>query len=48
MIALNEELEVVEPCMASQSNIGRVVLENISETLTEVNSENGELMPHLA
>lgn len=47
-IVLNEELETVEPCMASQSNIGRVVLQNIAETMTELNVENGELMPRLA
>lgn len=47
-IVLNEELEVVEPCMASQSNIGRVLLQNISETLTELNTEDGSLMPRLA
>lgn len=48
VIALNEELETVEPCMASQSNIGRVILQNISETLTELNTEDGSLMPRLA
>ncbi|WP_146586040.1 ABC transporter substrate-binding protein [Puniceibacterium confluentis] len=48
IIALNEELEVVEPCMASQSNIGRVLLQNISETMTELNTDNGNLMPRLA
>ncbi|AUH65031.1 ABC transporter substrate-binding protein [Paracoccus zhejiangensis] len=48
IIALNEELETVEPCMASQSNIGRVILQNISETLTELNTEDGSLMPRLA
>jgi peptide/nickel transport system substrate-binding protein len=47
-IVLNEELETVEPCMASQSNIGRVLLQNISETMTELNVENGKLMPRLA
>ncbi len=47
-IALNEELEVVEPCMASQSNIGRVLLQNISETMTELNTKDGSLMPRLA
>lgn len=47
-IVLNEELETVEPCMASQSNIGRVILQNISETMTELNPTNGELMPRLA
>ena len=47
-IVLNEELEVVEPCMASQSNIGRVLLQNISETMTELNTSDGTLMPRLA
>lgn len=47
-IVLNEELESVEPCMASQSNIGRVILQNVAETMTELNVENGELMPRLA
>lgn len=48
VIALNEELEVVEPCMASQSNIGRVILQNISETLTELDTSNGTLKGRLA
>ncbi|HBU14001.1 MAG TPA: peptide ABC transporter substrate-binding protein, partial [Gemmobacter sp.] len=33
-IVLSEELELIDPCMSSQSNIGRVLLGNISETLT--------------
>lgn len=47
-IVLNEELEVVEPCMSSQSNIGRVLLQNISETLTELDTAGGGLKPRLA
>jgi peptide/nickel transport system substrate-binding protein len=47
-IVLNEELDNVEPCMASQSNIGRVILQNVSETLTELNTTDGSLMPRLA
>ncbi|MFS4439521.1 ABC transporter substrate-binding protein [Paracoccaceae bacterium GXU_MW_L88] len=47
-IVLNEELENIEPCMAAQSNIGRVILQNISETVTELNVDNGEVMPRLA
>jgi peptide/nickel transport system substrate-binding protein len=47
-IALNEELDVVDPCMASRSNIGRVILQNVSETLTELNPTDGSLMPRLA
>lgn len=46
-IVLNEDLETVEPCMASQSNIGRVILQNISETLTELDPDEG-LKPRLA
>ncbi|WP_371743964.1 ABC transporter substrate-binding protein [Mangrovicoccus sp. HB161399] len=47
-IVLNEELETLEPCMSSQSNIGRVLLQNISETMTELDPSNGALMPRLA
>jgi peptide/nickel transport system substrate-binding protein len=47
-IVLSEELDLVEPCMASRSNIGRVVLQNISETLTELDTRGGGLKPRLA
>lgn len=47
-IVLNEELEVIEPCMSSQSNIGRVLLQNISETLAGLNTVDGTLTPRLA
>ncbi|MEZ5476500.1 MAG: ABC transporter substrate-binding protein [Thiolinea sp.] len=47
-IVLSEELELIEPCMASQSNIGRVILQNISETLATVNTEKSTLEPRLA
>lgn len=46
-VVLSEELDVVEPCMASRSNIGRVVLQNISETVTELVPGEG-LKPRLA
>ncbi len=46
-IVLSEELDVVEPCMASRSNIGRVVLQNIAETVTELVPGEG-LKPRLA
>jgi len=46
-IVLSEELDVVEPCMAARSNVGRVVLQNISETLTELVPGKG-LQPRLA
>ena len=34
-VVLSEELDLVEPCMATRSNIGRVLLQNINETLVE-------------
>jgi peptide/nickel transport system substrate-binding protein len=46
-IVLSEELDLLEPCMASRSNIGRVILQNISETMTELFPEEG-LQPRLA
>jgi peptide/nickel transport system substrate-binding protein len=47
-IALNEELNVIDPCASGQSNIGRVLQQNISETMTELSHADGKLMPRLA
>ncbi len=48
-IVLNEEVDLMEPCMATRSNIGRVVMQNINETLTELDVQGDEgLMPRLA
>ncbi|MEH6773165.1 MAG: ABC transporter substrate-binding protein [Cereibacter changlensis] len=47
-IVLSEELELIDPCMASQSNIGRVLLQNISETLTVFEPSTAKLLPKLA
>ncbi|MEI4487500.1 ABC transporter substrate-binding protein [Frigidibacter sp. MR17.14] len=48
-IVLGENVDLVEPCMATRSNIGRIVLQNINETLTEfdVKGDKG-VMPRLA
>ena len=48
-IVLSEELDLIDPCMATRSNIGRVVLQNISETLTELDVRgDGGVVPRLA
>lgn len=48
-IVLSEELDLIEPCMATRSNIGRVILENVNETLTEYDTREGRgLVPRLA
>lgn len=48
-IVLAEEADLLEPCMATRSNIGRIIMENVSETLTEldVRGKNG-VQPRLA
>ena len=48
-VVLSEELDLVEPCMATRSNIGRVIMQNINETLTELDVRgDAGLMPRLA
>jgi peptide/nickel transport system substrate-binding protein len=48
-IVLNEEPDLLEPCMATRSNIGRVIMQNVSETLTELDVRgDAGLMPRLA
>ena len=48
-IVLSEDLDLLEPCMATRSNIGRVILENVNETLTEYDTQGGGgLRPRLA
>ena len=48
-VVLSEELDLIEPCMATRSNIGRVIMENISETMTELDVRGDKgLMPRLA
>ncbi len=46
-VVLSEELDIVDPCEASRSNVGRVVLQNIAETMTELVPGEG-LRPRLA
>lgn len=46
-IVLSEELDVVEPCMTSRSNIGRVLQQNVAETITE-NFPGVGIKPRLA
>lgn len=46
-IVLSEELDIVDPCEASRSNVGRVVLQNVAETMTELKPGEG-LKPRLA
>ncbi len=43
-----ESLDIADPCNASRSNIGRVLKQNVVETFTEINPDDGALNPRLA
>lgn len=48
-IVLPEEADLLEPCMATRSNIGRIILQNVNETLTEIDVRGSKgVMPRLA
>ena len=47
-IVLSEEPDIIDPCHSSRSNIGRVVKQNITETLTQIDPGDGSITPRLA
>lgn len=48
-VVLAEEADLLEPCMATRSNIGRIIMENVNETLTELDVRGGTgVQPRLA
>jgi peptide/nickel transport system substrate-binding protein len=47
-IVLSEEPDIVDPCEASRSNVGRIVKQNITETFTEIDPKDGSITPRLA
>lgn len=47
-VVLSEEPDIVDPCESSRSNIGRIVKQNITETLTEIDPKDGSITPRLA
>lgn len=47
-VVLAEEPDVLEPCQSSRSNIGRVLKQNVVETLIEIDSKDGSIQPRLA
>ena len=47
-IVLSEEPDNVEPCNSCRSAVGRVILKNVVEPLTEINPDDGSIVPRLA
>lgn len=47
-VVLSEEPDIIDPCESSRSNVGRIVKQNIAETLIEIDPTDGKLSPRLA
>lgn len=47
-VVLPEQPANLEPCRSIRSDIGRIINMNITESLTDINVENGKVDPHLA
>ena len=47
-VVLSEEPDIVDPCEATRSNVGRIVKQNVSETLVEIDPKDGSIMPRLS
>lgn len=47
-VVVPDAIKTLEPCRATANDIGRIVQENIAETLTVVDPKTGELSPRLA
>lgn len=47
-IVLSEEPDIVDPCEASRSNVGRVIKQNVAESLTQIDPKDGSIKPRLA
>lgn len=47
-IVLDVQPDQVDACQASKSQVGKVIKQNVTETLTEIDPANGQVIPRLA
>lgn len=47
-IVLETQPDQLDPCQSSKSQVGKVIKQNVVETLTEISPENGKITPRLA
>jgi peptide/nickel transport system substrate-binding protein len=47
-IVISEEPNILDPCMSSQSAVGRVVRQNVAESLTQIDPKDGSVTPRVA
>lgn len=48
VIVLETQPDQLDPCQASKSQVGKVIKQNVVETLTEIDPESGQVNPRLA
>jgi peptide/nickel transport system substrate-binding protein len=47
-IVLNDEPRTLEPCQSVSADVGRVIVQNVTESLTQINPVDGSIEPRLA
>ncbi|EFI52717.1 MAG: peptide ABC transporter substrate-binding protein [Pseudonocardiaceae bacterium] len=47
-VVLETQPDQLDPCQSSKSQVGKVIKQNVVETLTEINPKNGQIKPRLA
>ncbi len=47
-VVLQTQPDQLDPCQSSKSQVGKVIKQNVVETLTEINPKNGQVTPRLA
>lgn len=47
-IVLNDEPRTLEPCQSVSADVGRVITQNVTESLTEIDPKDGSVQPRLA
>ena len=47
-VVLSEEPDIVDPCEATRSNVGRIIMQNVAETLVEIDPKDGSIKARLA
>ena len=47
-VVLSEEPDIVDQCEATRSNVGRIIMQNVAETLVEIDPKDGSIKARLA
>jgi peptide/nickel transport system substrate-binding protein len=47
-IVVPDSIDTLDPCRTARNDVGRVIKQNVVETLTQLNPADGKLMPRLA